>query len=220
MSSIEVRPFRRSDREQLTALVNSHAAAVVPGASVSVNTVMSQLEREPGEFIVDPWVIDRATLIADQRGRVVAAAHLLRYASGHEISESYRDLAEIGGFSIGRRLRTGPTRMRRETLSSQPALPCSTDGARRNSGPTARCPCPASMEFPSSGPTSALPMNRPVSYTRETQRLSTSPKCTICCTRGTLPYMESGYGAQLESTEPGYLLPLETRSRATSRWIR
>ncbi|HEX8929440.1 MAG TPA: N-acetyltransferase, partial [Actinomycetota bacterium] len=52
MSSVEVRPFRRSDREQLTALVNAHVQAVV---SVSVNTVMSQLERDPGEFIVDPW---------------------------------------------------------------------------------------------------------------------------------------------------------------------
>ncbi|MDQ3531762.1 MAG: N-acetyltransferase, partial [Actinomycetota bacterium] len=31
MSSIEVRPFRRGDREQLAALVNAHAAAVVPG---------------------------------------------------------------------------------------------------------------------------------------------------------------------------------------------
>jgi GNAT superfamily N-acetyltransferase len=56
MSSIEVRPFRRGDREQLTALVNAHVAAVVPGMSVSVNAVLSQLEREPGEFIVGPWV--------------------------------------------------------------------------------------------------------------------------------------------------------------------
>jgi hypothetical protein len=56
MSSIEVRPFRRGDREQLTALVNAHAAAVVPGLSVPVNTVMSQLEREPGEFIRREWV--------------------------------------------------------------------------------------------------------------------------------------------------------------------
>jgi hypothetical protein len=95
MSSIEVRPFRRGDREQLAALVNAHAAAVVPGASVSVNTVMNQLEREPGEFIVDPWVMDRATLVAHQRGRIVAAAHLLRYASGEEVSDSYRDAAEI-----------------------------------------------------------------------------------------------------------------------------
>lgn len=82
MSTIEVRPFRRSDRDQVTYLVNAHAAAVVPGISVSVNTVMSQLEREPAEFIVDAWVSERATLVAEQRGRVVAAAHLLRYAAG------------------------------------------------------------------------------------------------------------------------------------------
>src|SRR5437763_238084 len=30
MSAIEVRPFRRSDRDQLTQLVNAHAGAVVP----------------------------------------------------------------------------------------------------------------------------------------------------------------------------------------------
>src|ERR1700678_1712557 len=95
MSSIEVRPFRRSDREQLTRLVNAHVAAVVPGVSVSVNGVMSQLEREPGEFIVDPWVTERATLVAEQRGRIVAAAHLLRYANEERVSESYRDAGEI-----------------------------------------------------------------------------------------------------------------------------
>ena len=50
----------RPIREQLTKLVNAHAAAVVP---VSVHTVLSQLEREPGEFIVDPWVRQRATLV-------------------------------------------------------------------------------------------------------------------------------------------------------------
>lgn len=31
MPAIEVRPFRRRDRDQLTQLVNAHAAAVVPG---------------------------------------------------------------------------------------------------------------------------------------------------------------------------------------------
>ena len=46
--SIEVRPFRREDREQLTALVNAHVGAVVPGGSVSVSRVLSQLERELG----------------------------------------------------------------------------------------------------------------------------------------------------------------------------
>ena len=68
MSSIEVRRFHRRDRDQLTGLVNAHAAAVVPGMGVSVATVLGQLEREPGEFIVDPWVSERVTLVAEQRG--------------------------------------------------------------------------------------------------------------------------------------------------------
>jgi GNAT superfamily N-acetyltransferase len=95
MSEVQVRPFRRADREQLTALVNAHVQAVVPGVSVSVNTVLSQLERDPGEFIVDPWVTERMTLVAEQRGRVVAAAHLLRYGGGGEVGKACRDTAEI-----------------------------------------------------------------------------------------------------------------------------
>ena len=79
MSDVQVRPFRRSDRDQLTQLVNAHAEAVVPGMSASVNTVLSSLERQPGEFIEDPWVSERVTLVAEQRSRVAAAAHLLRY---------------------------------------------------------------------------------------------------------------------------------------------
>ena len=95
MSAIEVRPFRRSDRHQLTDLVNAHVQAVVPGVSVSVNAVLSQLEREPGEVVVDQWVVERATLVAEQRGRVVAAAHLLRYGSGPEVGPALRGAAEI-----------------------------------------------------------------------------------------------------------------------------
>lgn len=98
MSSIEVRRFHRGDREQLTALVNAHVGAVVPGMSVSVNAVLNQLERDPGEFIVDPWVSERATLVAEQRGRVVAAAHLLRYATGEQVGASYRAAAELRWF--------------------------------------------------------------------------------------------------------------------------
>jgi GNAT superfamily N-acetyltransferase len=93
--SIEVRPFRRSDREQLTTLVNAHVAAVIPGVSVSTNTVLSQIEREPGEFIVDPWVTERTTLVAVERDRVVAAAHLRRYGTTEEVGEAYRDTGEI-----------------------------------------------------------------------------------------------------------------------------
>ena len=45
MSSVQVRPFRRDDRDQLTQLVNAHAEAVVPGMSASVNAVLSSLGR-------------------------------------------------------------------------------------------------------------------------------------------------------------------------------
>jgi len=95
MSAIQARPFRRSDREQLTMLVNGHAAAVVPGMAVSVSTVLSSLERRPGEFIEDPWVSDRATLVAEQQGRVAAAAHLLRYYTDERAGSSARNSGEI-----------------------------------------------------------------------------------------------------------------------------
>jgi GNAT superfamily N-acetyltransferase len=95
MSSIEVRPFRRSDRDQLTQLVNTHAAAVVPGMSVSVSTVLSALERQPGEFIEDPWVAERVTLVADQRDRIAAAAHLLRYFPDERAGKAARDVGDI-----------------------------------------------------------------------------------------------------------------------------
>ena len=68
---------------------------MVPGVSVSVNAVMSQLEREPGEYIVDPWVAERTTLVAVERERVVAAAHLRRYADDDRVSESFRGAGEI-----------------------------------------------------------------------------------------------------------------------------
>ncbi|MFI7019756.1 N-acetyltransferase [Streptomyces sp. NPDC050164] len=98
MPALEVRPFRRADRDQLTDLVNMHVAAVVPQVSVSVNTVLSDLERQPGEFITDPWMAERTTLVAEQREYVVAAAHLLRYRADAEVGESYRDAAEIDWF--------------------------------------------------------------------------------------------------------------------------
>ena len=95
MPAIEVRPFRRPDRDQLAALVNAHAAAVVPGAGVSVATVLSHLERQPGESIVDPWVAERVTLVAEQHHAVVAAAHLLRYFADERAGTSYRGSGDI-----------------------------------------------------------------------------------------------------------------------------
>ncbi|WP_031481701.1 GNAT family N-acetyltransferase [Streptomyces bicolor] len=96
MPALEVRPFRRADRDQLTELINLHVATVVPGVSVSVNTVLSALERRPDEFITDPWVSERVTLVAEQRDHIVAAAHLLRYRADDEVGAAHRDVGEIG----------------------------------------------------------------------------------------------------------------------------
>lgn len=95
MPTCEIRPFRRSDRAQLTDLVNAHVEAVLPGVTVSANRVLGQLERDPGEYVVDPWVTWRDTLVAVQRDRVVAATHLLRYGSGDVVGTSLRGAGEI-----------------------------------------------------------------------------------------------------------------------------
>lgn len=95
MSGTEVRAFRRSDREQVTRLVNVHAAAVIPGAMASVNAVLGQFERDPGEFIVDPWVAERQVLVAGQAGSVAAAALLSRYRDDAGVGAAYRNAGEI-----------------------------------------------------------------------------------------------------------------------------
>jgi GNAT superfamily N-acetyltransferase len=92
---VEVRSFQRLDRDQLAALVNSHIAAVVPGVQVSVNTLLARMEREPGESIVDPWVVERRTLVAVERDAVVAGAHLHLYGADDRVGESYRGAAEF-----------------------------------------------------------------------------------------------------------------------------
>jgi len=91
----EIRPFLRHDREQLTDLVNAHVKAVIPGCSVPVATLLSQMERDPGEYIVDPWVIERETWVAIEDDRLVAAVHLHRYGSEPTVGPALRDVAGI-----------------------------------------------------------------------------------------------------------------------------
>jgi ribosomal protein S18 acetylase RimI-like enzyme len=95
MPPIAIRPFRRSDRDQLTRLVNAHVEAVLPGVTVPPNAVLSQMEREPGEYVVDPWVTHRHTLVAVHQERIAGAAHLLRYADDERVGPDYRGAGEI-----------------------------------------------------------------------------------------------------------------------------
>ncbi len=90
-----VRPFNRADRDQLTELVNAHIAAVVPGWGVSVSALLSQLEREPAQYVVDPWVVERSTLVTVRDDRIVAAAYLKRYGTDARVMPDYHDAGEI-----------------------------------------------------------------------------------------------------------------------------
>ena len=94
MSTI-VREFRRNDRDQLTALVNLHVASVLPGVALSTNVVLSQLEREPGELVVDPWVTERHCLVALEDDAIVGAALLHRFGDSDHVRDGYRSAAEI-----------------------------------------------------------------------------------------------------------------------------
>lgn len=90
--------FRRDDRDQLTNLVNAHLSAVIPEARVSVNAVLSSLERQPDEYIVDPWVVERAAIIVEQDDWLVAAAHLQRFADDSRVGDDYRGVGLIQWF--------------------------------------------------------------------------------------------------------------------------
>jgi GNAT superfamily N-acetyltransferase len=62
---------------------------------VSVSALLSELECQPQEFIVDPWVSERVTLVAEQQARVTAAAHLVRYFTDERAGQAYRGAGVI-----------------------------------------------------------------------------------------------------------------------------
>src|SRR5262245_27520921 len=95
MSHAVVRAFRRDDRDQVSALDNAHVGAVVPGWALPVQVVLAQTEPDPGEYVVDPWVTEGATLVAVERERIVGAAHLCRDASDERVGGHFRGAGEI-----------------------------------------------------------------------------------------------------------------------------
>jgi GNAT superfamily N-acetyltransferase len=96
MSSIE--QFQLNHLPQVQALVNAHMSALVPGWALPEAFIASHLQRDPGEYVVDPWVMTRVTLCAIERQRVIAVAHLLRYGSGMEVNQAYHNIGEIAWF--------------------------------------------------------------------------------------------------------------------------
>jgi hypothetical protein len=95
---VRVRHLELPHLPQLLELVNVHLGAVVPGWALTGGFLAETLQRNFAEYITDPWVAERATLCAVEGHRVLAAAHLLRYGSGPELSDSYRGRAEVDWF--------------------------------------------------------------------------------------------------------------------------
>ncbi len=68
---------------------------MLPGVALSTNVVLNQLEREPGELIVDPWVAQRCCLVAIEDDTIVGAALLHRFSDSDRVRDGYRSPAEI-----------------------------------------------------------------------------------------------------------------------------
>jgi hypothetical protein len=60
-----------------------------------VNTVLAQLEREPDENILEPWVAERSCLVAERNAEVVAAALLQRFRADEDVGPQYRGAGEV-----------------------------------------------------------------------------------------------------------------------------
>ena len=76
---VQIAPLDRSHLPQVLALVNSHLSTVIPGWSLTADYFWERLQSEPQEYITDPWVVERKSIVGIVRDRVCAAAHLLRY---------------------------------------------------------------------------------------------------------------------------------------------
>lgn len=92
---MHIEPYHPDHLLQLTYLINAHAGVVIPGWSLTEEYIEKRLYRNPGEYVVDPWAIERQTLVVMQHQRVVAAAHLVRYGTGDEVSEYYHNAGDI-----------------------------------------------------------------------------------------------------------------------------
>lgn len=93
-----IREFREEDLPQLTLLINLHITMLIPAWGLPSAFIRSHLDLNPEQNIIDPWVIERKTLLAFSGEKLVAAGHLLRYGTGEDVSESYHNTGDIAWF--------------------------------------------------------------------------------------------------------------------------
>jgi GNAT superfamily N-acetyltransferase len=92
---VRILPFRPRYLLALQRLVNVHLSAAVPGWTLSADYLAQHLDYDDTEDITEPWVTERTTLLAVDRGQLLAAGRLLRYGDGAKVSASYRGVGTI-----------------------------------------------------------------------------------------------------------------------------
>jgi hypothetical protein len=70
-------------------------ASRVQSARASLPYLAARLARDPGEAVVEAWVVRRRTLLAIERERVIAAAHLLDYGVTTQVGPAFRNAGEV-----------------------------------------------------------------------------------------------------------------------------
>ena len=128
---------------QLQGLVNGHLGAVVPGWALPGRFLHDRLERHPEQVVVDPWVKERVTFCVLQAGRVVAAAHLLRYGDDDEVAAGYQGSVDLAWFFMLPAAAEAADRLLEEALSR-----ADTWGASRVTAFDAGLPVPALVGVP------------------------------------------------------------------------
>jgi GNAT superfamily N-acetyltransferase len=94
----EIRAFQYSDLSQLTQLINLHITMLIPSWGLPSSIILSHLDDNPEQPVLNPWVFERKTLCAFVGEQLVAAAHLLHYGNEPTIFKDYRDLGDIAWF--------------------------------------------------------------------------------------------------------------------------
>ena len=90
---VRIETYNECHLAQLQSLMNSHLDVLVPGWALPLEYISSRLERNPAEYVTDPWVVERSTIMGLVKDRVCATAHVLR-----SVDEQGKGSAEICWF--------------------------------------------------------------------------------------------------------------------------
>ena len=113
----KIEPLERDHLPQVMDLVNAHLGAVVPGWALTACYFWERLKRNPAEWVTDPWVAERKSIVGVVNDRVCAAAHILRYGD----DTRWKGTAEVAWLLFWPRARTAGEAILKECLRQMKA---------------------------------------------------------------------------------------------------